>query len=176
LTSAGGLKTPAAPIADVFYNNTNITRIRSNGAYWADGGIVSTTEDMIALLKALNNGQLISEATLQSMHNWRRLQNLPFEYGYGTMYFTLRQAVNTVVNMPPVWGHTGSDGSFLYYSEDLDLYMAGTIDQNRRQRGANRAHAASHEGSPGAQVITDLLAAERGVVEASGPGLPPLDR
>ncbi len=31
--------------------------------------------------------------------------------------------------MPSIWGHTGSFGSFLYYSPDLDLYMAGTIDQ-----------------------------------------------
>jgi D-alanyl-D-alanine carboxypeptidase len=27
-----------------------------------------------------------------------------------------------------LWGHQGSTGSFLYYSEDLDRYIAGTID------------------------------------------------
>ena len=27
--------------------------------------------------------------------------------------------------------NTGSVGSFLYYSEDLDLYMAGSIDQTQ---------------------------------------------
>jgi D-alanyl-D-alanine carboxypeptidase len=34
-----------------------------------------------------------------------------------------------VTNMLPLWGHSGSTGSFLYYSDDLDLYMAGTVDQ-----------------------------------------------
>ena len=31
-------------------------------------------------------------------------------------------------NVVPTWGATGSIGSFLYYSQDLDLYMAGTVD------------------------------------------------
>ena len=108
-----GLSQPQAmspqPVADVFYNDVNITRIRSNGAYWADGGIVSTTQDMIAFLKALNGGEIISQTSLQSMHDWRPLQNLPFQYGYGTM--SLPRPINTVLRVGPIWGHSGSDGS-----------------------------------------------------------------
>jgi D-alanyl-D-alanine carboxypeptidase len=33
-----------------------------------------------------------------------------------------------VTKLTPLWGHSGSTGSFLYYSDELDLYMAGTID------------------------------------------------
>jgi len=35
----------------------------------------------------------------------------------------------TMMGIPPLWGHSGSTGSFLYYFQDLDLYMAGTINQ-----------------------------------------------
>ena len=31
-------------------------------------------------------------------------------------------------NVVPAWGATGSTGSFLYYSQPLDLYIAGTVD------------------------------------------------
>jgi hypothetical protein len=31
-----------------------------------------------------------------------------------------------LMKMPPLWGHSGSTGSFLYYSEDLNLYMTGS--------------------------------------------------
>ena len=31
--------------------------------------------------------------------------------------------------LTPLWGHSGSTGSFLYYSEDLDLYMAGSLNE-----------------------------------------------
>ncbi len=45
--------TPWPAPADVFCNDRNITTIRSNGSYWADGGIVSTAEDGIAFLTRL---------------------------------------------------------------------------------------------------------------------------
>ncbi|MBE9592602.1 MAG: beta-lactamase family protein, partial [Proteobacteria bacterium] len=61
---------PSAAPADIFYRDMNITKIRSNGAYWADGGIVSTAEEMIIFLKALNEGKIISRDTLELMHDW----------------------------------------------------------------------------------------------------------
>ena len=114
--------------ADVFYGGRNITRIRSNGAYSADGGIISTAEEMNLFLKALNEGRIIRPASLKLMHNWRRLY-FPLQYGYGTMFFNLPGLLRELTGIPPLWGHSGSTGSFLYYSRDLDLYLAGTIDQ-----------------------------------------------
>ena len=114
--------------ADVFYGNRNITKTRSNGAYWADGGIVSTAEEMNRFLKALNEGRIIRPTSLKLMHQWRRL-GFPLEYGYGTMRFNLPWPIRTLIGIPPLWGHSGSTGSFLYYFQDLDLYIAGTIDQ-----------------------------------------------
>jgi CubicO group peptidase (beta-lactamase class C family) len=123
---------PFAEPADVFYKDTNITRTRSNGAYWADGGIVSTAEEMIIFLKALNEGRIVSQDTLKSMHNWHKL-HFPLQYGYGTMYVKFPRFMNMIVKVPPLWGHSGSTGSFLYYSADLNLYLAGTINQTESQ-------------------------------------------
>jgi D-alanyl-D-alanine carboxypeptidase len=120
-----GLNSPA----DVFAGNVNITKIRYNGSYWADGGIISTPGDMIAFLKALNSGKLIRRETLQLMHEWRSMNLFLFEYGLGTMSLRLPWPISKLSGLTPLWGHSGSTGSFLYYSEDLDLYMAGTIDQ-----------------------------------------------
>jgi D-alanyl-D-alanine carboxypeptidase len=120
--------------ADVFYNDINITKIGSNGANWADGGIVSTPAEMVVFLKALNEGKIVSKDTLQLMHNWHPLRGLPFEYGFGTMRFVLPSFINSILKVPPVWGHSGSTGSFLYYAPDLDLYMAGTTNYVADQR------------------------------------------
>jgi len=30
----------------------------------------------------------------------------------------------------PTWGASGSTGSFLYYSQDLDLYIGGTVNSS----------------------------------------------
>jgi len=114
--------------AEVFHANVDITQSRSNRIYWADGGMVSTAQDMITFLKALNEGRLVRPESLKLMHHWRRWE-FPIQYGYGTMYFELPSLIRTTIGFPPVWGHSGSTGSFLYYSKDLDLYIAGTIDQ-----------------------------------------------
>jgi D-alanyl-D-alanine carboxypeptidase len=116
---------PTAP-ADVFYKDRNITNIRSNSAYWPC--MVSTAEELISFLKALNEERIIKRDTLERMHTWHTLR-FPLQYGYGTMYFKLPPLATMVTNMRPLWGHSGSTGSFLYYSSDLNLYMAGTIDQ-----------------------------------------------
>jgi CubicO group peptidase (beta-lactamase class C family) len=121
------LASSVAP-ADVFYKDMNITNIRLNGSYWADGGIVSTAEEMIIFLKALKEGRVISGDTLKLMHHWHKL-HFPLQYGYGTMYFRLPWFMTKVMKVPPLWGHSGSTGSFLYYSDDLDLYIAGSVDQ-----------------------------------------------
>ena len=122
-------ETPAVPApADVFYKDRDITRMRLNGAYWADGGIVSTVQDMITFLKALNDGRIVSKKTLKMMHHWHKWR-FPLRYGYGTMNFALPRWILKALHISPLWGHSGSTGSFLYYSEEKDLYMAGTIDQ-----------------------------------------------
>jgi D-alanyl-D-alanine carboxypeptidase len=122
--SAPEVPSPVSP-ADVFYQGRNITKIRSNSAYWPY--IVSTAEDMITFLKALNEGKIIRKDSLESMHNWHKL-DFPMQYGYGTMYFQLPGLMSKFMGLTPLWGHSGSTGSFLYYSEELDLYLSGTID------------------------------------------------
>jgi D-alanyl-D-alanine carboxypeptidase len=114
--------------ADVFCKDMKITNTRSNSAYWADGGIVSTAEEMIIFLKALNEGRIVSRDTLKLMHNWHKLQ-FPLQYGFGTMNFKLPPIMTKITKVSPLWGHSGSTGSFLYYSQDRDLYLAGTINQ-----------------------------------------------
>ena len=123
---------PSALPADVFFKNTKITRVRSNGSYWADGGVVSTAEEMIVFLKALNEGRVVSRNSLGQMHAWRKWR-FPLEYGFGTMRFSFPPPMRTLMRMPPLWGHSGSTGSFLFYCDDSDLYLAGTIDQTDSQ-------------------------------------------
>ncbi len=124
-------------IADVFSEDENIAKMRSSTFYWADGGIVSTTEDEVMFLKALKEGCIIKPATLELMHHWNPIKNIgPFKYGFGTMEFKAPSIVGMVVDTLPVWGHSGSTGSFLYYSPGKDLYVAGTVNQTNSNKSA----------------------------------------
>jgi CubicO group peptidase (beta-lactamase class C family) len=123
-----GLQLGAPNPADVFDGSRDITEARANRAYWADGGIVSTAREMNLFLKALSEGRIIRPESLRSMHDWHAWK-FPLKYGLGTMYFDLSRPVATSSGMYGLWGHSGSTGSFLYRSDELDLYMAGTLDQ-----------------------------------------------
>jgi D-alanyl-D-alanine carboxypeptidase len=125
------LEQPAAAVAQIYSKEVNISGIRVKTVYWADGGIVSTAQDCVTFLKALNQGRIIKPETLAKMHQWKPLSNpgMPFQYGYGTMEFVPPSFGNMLAKVPAVWGATGSTGSFLYYAQDLNLYMAGTTNQ-----------------------------------------------
>ena len=114
--------------ADVFDGEVNITRARMSPSYWADGGIVSNAKDMIVFLRALNDGRIVRPQTLEQMHDWRPWK-FPMQYGLGTMLFRLPGLAAAATGLPPLWGHSGSTGSFLYYSPSDDLYVAGTVGQ-----------------------------------------------
>jgi CubicO group peptidase (beta-lactamase class C family) len=122
------LGTPGISPADIYLGDRNITLVRSNGSYWADGGIISTASEMIKFLKALKEGKLVRPETLLRMHDWHHWQ-FPMQYGYGTMYFSLPFPLAGPTGLPAMWGHSGTTGSFLYYVPKSDLYIAGTINQ-----------------------------------------------
>lgn len=104
--------------------------------------IYSTVSDQIASLRALLSGEFFDDpATLELMQQrWKRFgqpldaaalraPSWPIEYGLGMMRFALPRALTPFRPIPPVVGHTGSTGSWLFYCPAYDLLLAGTVDQ-----------------------------------------------
>ena len=90
---------------------------------------------MIAFLRALHDGKIISPASLRTMQTWHDRDGSPTlppipgtQYGYGLWHFQMTGPLGALKNVVPTWGASGSTGSFLYYSQPLDLYLAGTVD------------------------------------------------
>jgi CubicO group peptidase (beta-lactamase class C family) len=120
--------TADAQPAAVFDHGRDIDRVRANGSYWADGGIVSTPAEMVTFLRALHDGRLVRASTLARMHEWHSM-GFPLDYGIGTMRLSLPRPLALASGLPQMWGHSGSTGSFLYRIDALDLYVAGTLDE-----------------------------------------------
>ena len=126
-----GLPAPA----HVFNHQQDITTVRASTDYWADGGLVATPADMIAFLRALHDGKIISPASLRTMQTWHDRDGSPTlppipgtQYGYSLWHFQMTGPLGAFKTVVPTWGASGSTGSFLYYPQDLDLYIAGTVD------------------------------------------------
>jgi D-alanyl-D-alanine carboxypeptidase len=104
-------------------------------------GIYSTASDLIAFMRGVVRGDAFGgPAPLEAMQErWNRFglprdraalraPGWPIEYGLGIKRFQLPRLFNGFRRMPPVIGHTGSTGSWLFHCPERDLYFAGSVD------------------------------------------------
>ena len=124
--------------AQVFYKNQLLVADRLMRTHGPEGGLVSTVDDTLRFGQAMMRGELFaSPDTLTEMQTWRPIF-FPFQYGYGLMRFKLPRLMAPFGYTPELIGHSGSSGSFLYHDRQLDLYLAGTINQVARQNAPFR--------------------------------------
>ncbi len=106
------------------------------------GDFYSTTKDLIFFMQALVKGDVFKDSALFSLmqRRWNRFEfslnparlrspGWPIEYGLGLMRFQLPPIFTSFKPLPAVIGHTGSTGTWLFYCPDLDLYLAGGVNQ-----------------------------------------------
>jgi D-alanyl-D-alanine carboxypeptidase len=116
-------------LADVFYHDRPIAIDKVLRSHGPEGGIVSTVDETLRFGRAMLTGSLFAKReTLSRMQRWNRIF-FPLQYGFGLMRFKLPWLLSPVGFSPELIGHSGSSGSFLYHCPEIDLYIAGTIDQ-----------------------------------------------
>jgi D-alanyl-D-alanine carboxypeptidase len=93
-----------------------------------DGGIVSNLSDSLTFLKAYFDGKLFDAKHFERMTQWNALF-FPIQYGYGLMRYKLPRFMTLFQKTPEFIGHSGSSGSFAFYTPDNDLYLVGTFNQ-----------------------------------------------
>ncbi|WP_026120000.1 serine hydrolase domain-containing protein [Nocardiopsis potens] len=107
--------------------------------------LFSTTGDLLAFQRALLGGGLFAgPRTAEALTERRnRLRNVPvLRYGLGTMFFTVGRLMSAGRRPVTLVGHSGATGTWLFYCPELDLHLAGTVDQARGQAVPFRVMAA----------------------------------
>ncbi len=107
-----------------------------------EGGLVGTAAAAIRFLRALVAGEPFRfGSTFGHMQaRWNRFglprdrtaimaPSWPIEYGLGIKRFRLPRPLNAGRRTLTLIGHTGASGSWLFWSPEDDLYLAGTVDQ-----------------------------------------------
>jgi CubicO group peptidase (beta-lactamase class C family) len=96
----------------------------------ADGGVVATLDDSLRFLRGFFSGMLLSERELAYMTSrWNRIF-FPMQYGGGVMRFYLPRWLSPFKNPGELVGHSGSSGSFNFYSRHRGVFVAGTVNQS----------------------------------------------
>ncbi|PRY02488.1 serine hydrolase domain-containing protein [Allonocardiopsis opalescens] len=98
--------------------------------------LYSTTGDLLAFQRALLDGGLFREARTRERLTERRnrLRNIPvLRYGLGTMFFRVGRLMAPGRRPVTLVGHSGATGTWLFHCPELDVHLAGTVDQTRGQ-------------------------------------------
>ena len=98
-------------------------------SFGPDGGMVSNVEDSLRFLRALVEGEMFSDpTTLERMKNWKRIF-FPMQYGLGLMRIKLPRIFSPFSPTPELVGHSGVSSAFLFYNDEAQIYIAGTLNQ-----------------------------------------------
>jgi D-alanyl-D-alanine carboxypeptidase len=106
------------------------------GIDYAGGGVVAPMAELLAFMKALVNGTLVSAETLERMKSDKARLFPEFDYGYG-----IWQVRPIPVLLPAKyrsWGVLGSTGAFMFYHPELEAYLIGTFNHGAYQKKAVR--------------------------------------
>ncbi len=97
---------------------------RHNSADWAGGGLVSSTRDMEAFLRALADDAFFTDPqTSAEMMNWIDTGTPGISYGLGLFRVALGHGQGRI------WGHDGYGNSWMYYWPDYDVTFTGGLNQ-----------------------------------------------
>jgi CubicO group peptidase (beta-lactamase class C family) len=97
-------------------------------SFGPDGGIVSTSGELMRFIKAFFKGELFPAENFVEMKCWNRIF-FPLEYGVGLARFKLPRLFSPFKATPELLGHSGLSGAFAFYCPEKDIYLAGTVNQ-----------------------------------------------
>lgn len=115
--------------APMYFQDRALHAPLTMSSFAPDGGVVATVADSLRFLQAFFEGELFDTRYLgQMMANWNTVF-FPIQYGQGLMRFKLPRLMSPFSAPPEFVGHSGSSGSFAFYSPDRQLYIVGTFNQ-----------------------------------------------
>ena len=121
---------PEYPPADIYLYNTNfIENKRIAKIDYAGGGLVAPLNEYLVFMKALVNGQLVKEATLNQMIYDDVKMGFPaigFDYGYSV--WKPRAIPLLMPKKYFCWGCVGVTGAFMFFHPQTEAYVIGTFN------------------------------------------------
>ncbi len=103
------------------------------GMIESSNDLYSTTGDLLAFQRALIEGELFNDPATVGLLTERSnlLRNMiPNRYGLGTWIFRVSRLAGPGRRPVTLVGHAGVTGTWLFHCPELDLHLAGTIDQS----------------------------------------------
>lgn len=119
-------------MAELYAGNFEASQIKSLSLDWAGGGLITTATDLNKFQLALHTNKILKAETLKKMQQWIP-ESKGLYYGFGLRKVEFKELFFTLPDLHII-GHTGSTSSFMFYCPELDVYLAGTLNQLSRMK------------------------------------------
>ncbi len=117
-------KTPKA----LYYKSSPLHIPQAMTSFGADGGMISTSADMLLFIEAFFKGKLFPQAYMDELQEWNSIF-FPMRSGIGIHLFKLPWFFNPTGSVPYFIGHSGLSGALAFYSPKENIFIAGTVNQ-----------------------------------------------
>ena len=112
----------------LYYKSNELNIPKAMTSFGADGGIVSTSPDMLIFIESFFTGKLFPTSYIEELQEWNKIF-FPMKSGVGIHLFKLPWIFNPTGAVPYFIGHSGLSGALAYYSPKENLYVVGTVNQ-----------------------------------------------
>lgn len=112
----------------LYYKSTELNIPKAMTAFGADGGIVSTSSDMLIFIEAFFTGKVFPSTYIDELQDWNKIF-FPMQSGIGIHLFKLPWIINPTGAVPYFIGHSGLSGALAYYSPKENIFIVGTVNQ-----------------------------------------------
>ena len=112
----------------LYYKSKTLHIPKAMTSFGPDGGIVSTSSDMLVFIEAFFTGKLFPADYIGSLQTWNRIF-FPMRSGIGIHKFKLPWIFNPAGTVPDFIGHSGLSGAMAFYSPKENLFITGTVNQ-----------------------------------------------
>ncbi len=109
---------------NMYYKENELIIPKAMTSFGADGGIVSTSGEMITFIEAFFTGKLFPKEYIPELQEWNKIFS-PLRSGVGIHLYKLPKIFST----PTMIGHSGLSGALVYYDPKEDIYVSGTVNQ-----------------------------------------------
>jgi len=112
----------------LYYKRSKLKIPKAMASFGPDGGIVSTTSDMLIFIEAFFTAKLFPATYMDELLEWNKIF-FPLRSGVGVHLFRLPWIFNPTGAIPDFIGHSGLSGALAFYSPKENIYVVGTVNQ-----------------------------------------------
>lgn len=112
----------------LYYKANELAIPKAMASFGADGGIVSTSIDMLTFIEGFFTGELFPKEYISDLQEWNNIF-FPMKSGIGIHLFKLPWIFNPTGSVPYFIGHSGLSGALAYYSPIENMFIVGTVNQ-----------------------------------------------